>query len=86
MKNKRMSENVNWLQVEAEYPELFAKFKSFLQKNKMVIDQVDKVFFNKFISDSKIPKFLNVPEEFEMTNYVVRTTFQGIASFLTLKK
>ncbi|MFM2394020.1 MAG: hypothetical protein RLZZ546_2002 [Bacteroidota bacterium] len=84
MKNKSISETVNWLQVEAEYHEMFSKLKNFANKNSFSIENIDKPNFNRFITESNFPIFLNIPEEFLFNTKNVETTFRGLNSFLHL--
>ncbi len=80
----RTAAPINWNQVKSETPELFESFKEFLAKKNISIEDVDKEAFNAFITESKFPKFLNVPDEYDMNHYVVLTTFTGIKSFSQL--
>ncbi len=81
-----MNTNINWHHVESESPEIFGTLKSFLTKKNLNLETVDKSILNTFITEHNYPKFLNVPERFEMNDYVVTTTFKGIEVFLTLNK
>ncbi len=80
------TQQINWNQIESEFSEHFNSFKSFLTNKNIPVEKVDKNIFNTFITERKFPVFLQVPENFEMSDYVVKTTFSGLNVFLNMKK
>lgn len=79
-----MTETKNWLQIEAGYPEMFSKLKTFVNKNGIEIDSMNKADFNRFVAENNFPKFLNIPDDFSFNTKNIETTFRGLNSFLHL--
>jgi len=72
---------IDWKEIEKESPINFKKFIDYLNSKNINIDNVDKSSFNTFISDSNLPKFLNIPNKYDIDEYVIKTTFRGIDVF-----
>jgi hypothetical protein len=80
------TQQINWSLIESEFSEHFNSFKSFLTNKNIPVEKVDKDIFNTFIIERNFPVYLKVPEDFEMSDYVVKTTFSGLDVFLNMKK
>jgi hypothetical protein len=78
--------NINWNSIEKEYPELFSELIFFIRKRNNTLESLDKNMFNEFITESKFPIFLTIDDKFRMSDYNVKLTFQGMVSFLAIKK
>ena len=72
---------IDWEEIEKESPINFKKFIYYLNGKNININNVDKLLINTFIAESNLPKFLHIPNQYDIDEYVIKTTFRGIGVF-----